>query len=145
MQWDTAGQERFRTLTTSYYRGANGIIIIYDITDRESFMNVKQWMQEIDRFAKASVIKLLVGNKADMTEKRQVKFEEGAELGTHIIIAKLHKIQFIEASAKNAANVEVSFDTISKEIYNRYQSQQIQSSQLKGGTKLKEIEMEANA
>ena len=80
-QWDTAGQERFRTLTTSYYRGAHGIIIIYDITDKDSFANVKLWMQEIEKFAKSTVIKLLVGNKCDMTSKRQVKYEEGLDLG----------------------------------------------------------------
>ncbi len=100
-------------------------------------------MQEIDRFAKASVIKLLVGNKADMTTKRQVKFEEGLELGTLITEAKQHKIQFIEASAKNSSNVEESFDVISKEIYNKYQfGQQTQANMINGTTKLKEIQLE---
>jgi Ras-related protein Rab-1A len=64
--WDTAGQERFRTLTASYYRGAHGIIIVYDVTDRETFDNVQQWMQEIDRFATENVCKVLVGNKIDL-------------------------------------------------------------------------------
>ena len=75
-QWDTAGQERFRTITSSYYRGAHGIIIVYDITDRESFDNVKQWLNEIDRYACENVNKLLVGNKSDMDSKRQVETEE---------------------------------------------------------------------
>jgi Ras-related protein Rab-1A len=74
--WDTAGQERFRTITSSYYRGAHGIIIVYDITDRESFDNVKQWLNEIDRYACENVNKLLVGNKCDLEAKRQVEFEE---------------------------------------------------------------------
>ena len=60
-QWDTAGQERFRTITSSYYRGAHGIIIVYDVTDRESFNNVKHWIQEIDKYAADGVKKLLVG------------------------------------------------------------------------------------
>ena len=72
-QWDTAGQERFRTITSSYYRGAHGIIIVYDITDRESFDNVKQWLNEIDRYACENVNKLLVGNKSDLESKRQVR------------------------------------------------------------------------
>jgi len=59
-QWDTAGQERFRTITSSYYRGAHGIIVVYDVTDQESFNNVKQWLNEIDRYANENVNKLLV-------------------------------------------------------------------------------------
>uniref|UniRef100_A0A0M3ICE7 Ras-related protein Rab-1A n=1 Tax=Ascaris lumbricoides TaxID=6252 RepID=A0A0M3ICE7_ASCLU len=72
--WDTAGQERFRTITSSYYRGAHGIIVVYDITDQESFNNVKQWLQEIDRYACENVNKLLVGNKCDLTSKRAVEY-----------------------------------------------------------------------
>ena len=68
--WDTAGQERFRTITSSYYRGAHGIIVVYDVTDQESFNNVKQWMNEIDRYANDKVNKMLVGNKSDLASKR---------------------------------------------------------------------------
>lgn len=100
MQWDTAGQERFRTITSSYYRGAHGIIIVYDITDRESFDNVKQWLNEIDRYACENVNKLLVGNKCDLESKRQVDFEEAKAF------ADERGIPFLETSAKNATNVE---------------------------------------
>lgn len=71
-QWDTAGQERFRTITSSYYRGAHGIIVVYDCTDQESFNNVKQWLEEIERYACENVNKLLVGNKCDLTTKKVV-------------------------------------------------------------------------
>ena len=70
--WDTAGQERFRTITSSYYRGAHGIIVVYDTTDAETFEHVKTWLHEIDRYASENVNKLLVGNKSDLTTKRQV-------------------------------------------------------------------------
>lgn len=73
-QWDTAGQERFRTITSSYYRGAHGIIVVYDCTDQESFNNVKQWFEEINRYACERVNKLLVGNKIDMVEKKVVDY-----------------------------------------------------------------------
>lgn len=74
MQWDTAGQERFRTITSSYYRGAHGICVVYDVTDMDSFNNVKQWLQEIDRYATEGVNKLLVGNKSDMSDKKVVEY-----------------------------------------------------------------------
>eukprot|EP01083_Nonionella_stella_P109907 321089_1 len=69
--WDTAGQERFRTITSAYYRGAHGIIIVYDITDKESFDNIREWLFEVSRFAADDVSMLLVGNKSDLSEKRQ--------------------------------------------------------------------------
>lgn len=101
LQWDTAGQERFRTITSSYYRGAHGIIVsrdclsqryklalvtgkvspssllqvVYDVTDQESFNNVKQWLNEIDRYANENVNKLLVGNKSDLTAKKVVDYQ----------------------------------------------------------------------
>ncbi len=77
LQWDTAGQERFRTNATSNYRGAHGIIVVYDVTDVKSFNNVKQWLHEIDRYASENVNKLLVGNKSDLTSKRAVTAEQG--------------------------------------------------------------------
>lgn len=113
--WDTAGQERFRTITSSYYRGAHGIIIVYDVTDRESFNNVKNWMTEIEKYAMENVNKLLVGNKCDLTSKKVVAEEEGKEL------AEKNNIRFIESSAKNAINVEQAFHMMANEIKNRIQ------------------------
>jgi Ras-related protein Rab-1A len=104
--WDTAGQERFRTITKSYYRGSNGIVVVYDITDRESFDQVQHWMSEIDAHASAEVCRLLVGNKADLNDKRAVKTDEGAA------IARQYGIPFLETSAKDASHVEEMFVTM---------------------------------
>ncbi|CAD8054403.1 unnamed protein product [Paramecium primaurelia] len=114
--WDTAGQDRFRTITCSYYRGAHGIIIVYDITDRESFDSVKMWMSEIDKYAQEDVIRMLVGNKCDMEDKRAVSYEEGEAL------AKQLKLQFIETSAKLSTNIEQSFLTIAKNVLEKSQN-----------------------
>ena len=115
-QWDTAGQERFRTITSSYYRGAHGIIVVYDVTDAESFNNVKQWLHEIDRYACEGVNKLLVGNKCDLTTKKQVEYNSAKEFADSL------SIPFLETSAKSATNVEQAFMTMASEIKNRMAS-----------------------
>jgi len=111
--WDTAGQERFRTITSSYYRGAHGIIVVYDVTDKVSFNNVKQWLGEIDRYACQSVNKLLVGNKADLVEKKVVDYNESKEFADSL------GISFLETSAKSAQNVEEAFLTMTRQIKER--------------------------
>lgn len=108
--WDTAGQERFRTITSSYYRGAHGIIIVYDVTDQESFNNVKQWLQEIDRYATGGVMKLLVGNKADLSDKKVVEYTVAKEYADSL------EIPFLETSALSSTNVEQAFYTMARQI-----------------------------
>jgi Ras-related protein Rab-1A len=111
--WDTAGQERFRTITSSYYRGAHGIIVVYDVTDQESFDNVRTWLSEIDRYANENVNKLLVGNKADMTAKKVVDTQTAQDFANEL------GIPFLETSAKDSNNVEQAFMTMAEEIKNR--------------------------
>lgn len=108
--WDTAGQERFRTITSSYYRGSHGIIIVYDVTDQESFNGVKMWLQEIDRYATSTVLKLLVGNKCDLEDKRVVEYDVAREF------AEANKMPFLETSALDSTNVEQAFLTMAKQI-----------------------------
>ena len=108
--WDTAVQERFRTITSSYYRGAHGIIIVYDVTDKESFQNIQHWLQEIDKYANEGVMKLLVGNKSDLQSKKVVSYDEAKELADSLGIG------FIETSAKNAHNVEQAFTKMALEM-----------------------------
>lgn len=123
--WDTAGQDRFRTLTSSYYRGAHGIIIVYDVTNRDSFDNVRQWMQEIEKFASENVNKLLVGNKSDLEEQREVTYDEGVEL------AKKFDIPFLEVSAKNSLHVDDTFTTMATEIQTRFLKEKSQKKDVK--------------
>jgi Ras-related protein Rab-1A len=108
--WDTAGQERFRTITSSYYRGAHGIIVVYDVTDPASFQNVQQWIHEIDRNAGETTQKLLIGNKADLTSKRAVSSQEGKDFADSL------GIEFLETSAKTSQNVEQTFLSMAANI-----------------------------
>ncbi|XP_027143108.1 ras-related protein Rab-13 isoform X1 [Larimichthys crocea] len=108
--WDTAGQERFKTITTAYYRGAMGIILVYDITDEKSFENIQNWMKSIKENASAGVSRMLLGNKCDIEAKRKVSKETGEKL------AKDHGIRFFETSAKSSINVEESFLSLARDI-----------------------------
>ncbi|KAI6657784.1 Ras-related protein ORAB-1 [Oopsacas minuta] len=108
--WDTAGQERFRTILNSYYRGAHGIIVVYDVTDQDSFDNVEKWFKEIERCCTPNVSKLLVGNKCDMTSTKIVDYTTAKEFADE---ANVH---FLETSAKSATNVEQAFLTMASDI-----------------------------
>ncbi|EPY88495.1 hypothetical protein CB1_000172007 [Camelus ferus] len=98
--WDTAGQERFRTITTAYYRGAMGIMLVYDITNEKSFDNIRNWIRNIEEHASADVEKMILGNKCDVNDKRQVSRERGEKLALD------YGIKFMETSAKANINVE---------------------------------------
>ncbi|KAL8129760.1 hypothetical protein V2J09_018915 [Rumex salicifolius] len=112
--WDTAGQERFRTITTAYYRGAMGILLVYDVTDESSFNNIRNWIRNIEQHASDNVNKILVGNKADMDEsKRAVPTSKGQAL------ADEYGIKFFETSAKTNLNVEEVFFSIGRDIKQR--------------------------
>jgi len=108
--WDTAGQERFHTITTSYYRGAMGIMLVYDITNPKSFDNIAKWLRNIDEHANEDVEKMILGNKCDMTEKRIISKEKGEA------IAREHGIRFLETSAKANINIERAFIELAEAI-----------------------------
>jgi len=108
--WDTAGQERFRTITSSYYRGAHGIIVVYDVTDEETYTAVERWMTEIDRFAGPEVNKMIVGNKCDMVTKKVVDYAKAKEYADGL------GIPFFETSAKDNNNVEQAFLDLTRDI-----------------------------
>ncbi|KAJ3249279.1 GTP-binding protein [Chytriomyces hyalinus] len=106
--WDTAGQERFRTITTAYYRGAMGIILVYDVTDERSFKNIRNWIHNIEQNASEGVNKILVGNKCDMLEKKVINKDQGQTL------ADEYGIKFLETSAKSNIGVEETFFTLAR-------------------------------
>ena len=113
--WDTAGQERFKSITASYYKGAHGVLLVYDITDRQYFKDIKFWMAEMEKYSNQNVVKMLVGNKSYMESRRQVKKQEGKSL------ADQFGIKFFEVSVKDAANLELIFKTLSDDIKSKVQ------------------------
>ena len=112
--WDTAGHERFRTITTSYYRGAHGIVTVFDLTDKETFEHVEKWLDEINKYAKENVMRFLIGNKSDLVDKRKVSYEEARALANKL------NIYYVETSAKNNINVSDFFQIATKEYLNKY-------------------------
>ena len=109
--WDTAGQDRFRAITKNYYKGANGIILIYDVTNLQSYENVKNWIAQIKEEANQNVLIYLAGNKIDVSEDlRVVKTEDGKK------IADEFKLPFYETSAKSGINVNKIFEELVENI-----------------------------
>ncbi|CAA0815354.1 Ras-related protein RABA6a [Striga hermonthica] len=101
--WDTAGQERFRAITSSYYRGAQGALLVYDITRRSTFESLRKWLKELRQFGSPEMVVVLVGNKSDITKSREVDMEDGK------CLAELESLSFMETSAKENLNVEEAF------------------------------------
>jgi len=108
--WDTAGQERFRTITSSYYRGAQGVILVYDVSNRETFEALPRWYSELETYVSESVVKIIVGNKVDKEFSRQVPTSEGEAF------ARRMNSLFIETSAKTAVGVSEAFKEVAEKI-----------------------------
>ena len=108
--WDTAGQERYRSITSAYYRGAKGAFIVYDITRQDTFDNIDKWVKDLKTNGDKNTVIMLIGNKSDLEDKRQVSTEEGQEL------ADKYGMLFFETSAKNGQNVEEIFQNSANEI-----------------------------
>ena len=110
--WDTAGQERFKNIISSYYRGAHGILLLYDVTDKESFKNLSNWLIEIEKNASKNILRILIGNKCDLEDKRVITHAQGKEF------ADTYGLKFIETSAKKNLNVSEAFETLGRELMN---------------------------
>jgi small GTP-binding protein len=124
--WDTAGQDRFRAITKNYYKGANGIILIYDVTNMQTYENVKNWISQIKEEANPNVIIYLVGNKIDVPDdQRLVKAEDGQK------IADEFNLPFNEASAKDGTNVNEIFQELLEQIDEKYSKLEVPKGERK--------------
>ncbi|CAM8894003.1 unnamed protein product [Rhodiola kirilowii] len=110
--WDTAGQERYRAVTSAYYRGAVGAMLVYDITKRQSFDHIPRWLEELRGLADKNIVIILIGNKCDLESQRAVPTEDAKEF------AQKEGLFFLETSALEATNVETAFTTVLTEIFN---------------------------
>ncbi|XP_024944536.1 ras-related protein Rab-37 isoform X3 [Cephus cinctus] len=108
--WDTAGQERFRSVTHAYYRDAHALLLLYDVTNKTSFDNIRAWLVEIREYAHEDVVIMLLGNKADCGAERAIKREDGERL------AREYKVPFMETSAKTGLNVELAFIAVARDL-----------------------------
>merc|ERR1712000_38745 len=111
--WDTAGQESFRSITWAYYRGAAGALLVYDITRRETFSHLSSWLEDARKHSNKDMTIMLIGNKSDLDQKRQVTYSEGEAF------AKENGLVFLETSAKTAENVQEAFEGTAAEIYRK--------------------------
>ncbi|KAI9298753.1 rab11 protein [Neoconidiobolus thromboides FSU 785] len=135
--WDTAGQERYRAITSAYYRGAVGALLVYDVTKHTTFENVTRWLKELRDHAEPNIVILLVGNKCDLRHLRSVSAEEGKQYASE------NGLSFIETSALDATNVDVAFKEILTEIYRGVASKTLQGNvdTLNPGTKTEAIKI----
>ena len=111
--WDTAGQERYKAITNAYYKGAKGALVVYDITNKESFASVDRWINDLTASADKKLTILLIGNKCDLEDQRQVTKDQAEEK------AKAFHVAFLETSALNGQNLDKAFDILIKEVYNK--------------------------
>ncbi|CAN8328552.1 unnamed protein product [Cochlearia groenlandica] len=120
--WDTAGQERYRAVTSAYYRGAVGAMLVYDLTKRESFDHIPRWLEELRAHADKNIVIVLIGNKSDLEDQRAVPTEDAKEF------SEKEGLFFLETSALNATNVENSFNTLMTEIFNTVNKKNLASA-----------------
>ncbi|MBA0784412.1 hypothetical protein Gotri_006904 [Gossypium trilobum] len=123
--WDTAGQERFRAVTSAYYRGAVGALIVYDITRRSSFDSIKRWLDELSTHCDTTVARMVVGNKCDLENVRDVSVEEGKSL------VEEEDLFFMETSALESTNVQTAFEVVIRKIYNNVSRKALNSEAYK--------------
>ena len=111
--WDTAGQERYKAITSAYYKGAKGAFIVYDITRKQSFESVEKWVNDVTAVADQKITIILIGNKSDLEDQRQITKEQGQEKANKLELA------FLETSALSGENLDKAFDMMMNEVYKK--------------------------
>ncbi|XP_073013901.1 ras-related protein RABA5e-like [Typha latifolia] len=137
--WDTAGQERFRAVTSAYYRGAVGALVVYDISRRTTFDSVSRWLQELSTHSETTIARMLVGNKCDLGNIRDVSVEEGKNL------AEAEGLFFIETSALDSTNVKKAFEIVIREIYDNVSRKVLNSDSYKAQLSVNRVSLTSNA
>ena len=133
--WDTAGQERYKSITTAYYKGSKGAFIVYDITRRETFESVDKWLIDLTSSCDKNLTVILIGNKSDLENQRQISKEQGKEK------AKLFGLAFLETSALSGDNLEESFNMLITEVYKKCKNEFEKNDYLNLGDAVEEIQI----
>ena len=133
--WDTAGQEKYKAITGAYYKGSKGAFVVYDITKKDTFASVEKWVNDLKLTGDPKITILLIGNKSDLDDKRQVSKEQGEEK------AKSFGCAFLETSALSGNNIEKAFETMIKEIYEKFSNDSTGDDQLDSAEKGEDIKL----
>ena len=134
--WDTAGQEKYKAITGAYYKGCKGAFVVYDITKKETFESVEKWVNDLKVTGDPKITVLLIGNKSDLEDRREVSKEQGEEK------AKSTGCAFMETSALSGNNIEKAFETMVKEIYEKFSNDTSGDDQLDSGEKGEDIKLD---
>ena len=135
--WDTCGQERFKSITDSYYRGAKGAFVVYDITRKNTFESVDSWISALRSAADKNLNIIIIGNKSDLEDQRQVETEQGEEK------AQNNEAAFMETSAYSGDNIDKAFDNMITDVYNKCKSEMLANVEIDIG-KSKDINLNQN-
>ena len=135
--WDTAGQERYRSITNAYYKGAKGAFVVYDITRKETFSSIDKWITDLRSSADKKINIILIGNKTDLEQNREVTKEQGSEK------SKAFGVAFMETSANNGENIEQAFDEMMQQVFNIYRSEIKKEEELAGSIEGQNINVDS--
>ena len=134
--WDTAGQEKYKAITGAYYKGSKGALVVYDITQKKSFENIEKWVNDLKVAGDPKITIILIGNKSDLEDKRQVLKDQGEEK------ARSFGCAFLETSAYSGDNIEKAFNLMIKEIYEKFSSDSTGEGEVDSGSKGEDLKLD---